>query len=72
MKYLTLYKEDIAHESIMSWDSLLEDLGVDTHQFVGGRFIDKEIDSVTVAIHGNSVVCHNESGIRICADGACR
>jgi hypothetical protein len=62
MKYLTLYKDDIAHGSVMSWDGLLGNLGVETHTIVAGRTIDKEIDSVTVAIHGNSVVCHSESG----------
>ena len=44
MKVLTLYKDDIATSSVMTWNGLLEDLGVETHVLVGGRYIDKEID----------------------------
>ena len=62
MKTLTLFKDDIATTSIMSWNSLLEDLGVETHVLVGGRYIDKEIDHVDITLYGNSVVCHDESG----------
>ena len=62
MKTLTLFKDDIATTSIMSWNSLLEDLGVETHVLVGGRYIDKEIDHIDITLYGNSVVCHDESG----------
>ena len=62
MKTLTLYKDDIATTSIMSWNSLLEDLGVETHVLVGGRYIDKEIDHIDIAGYGNSVVSYDESG----------
>ena len=62
MKTLTLYKDDIATTSIMSWNSLLEDLCVETHVLVGGRYIDKEIDHIDITVYGNSIVCHDESG----------
>ena len=62
MKILTLYKDDIATSSVMTWNGLLEDLGVETHVLVGGRYIDKEIDHVDISVYGNSIVCHDESG----------
>ena len=62
MKVLTLYKDDIAAGSMLSWNGLLEDLGVETHVLVGGRIIDKEIDHVDISVYGNSIVCHDESG----------
>ena len=62
MKTLTLYKDDIATTSVLSWNSLLEDLGVETHVLVGGRYIDKEIDHIDITVYGNSIVCHDESG----------
>ena len=65
MKVLTLNKDDIATTSVMSWNGLLEDLGVETHVLVGGRIIDKEIDHIDVTVYANSVVCHDESGEEI-------
>ena len=62
MKVLTLYKDDIATTSVMTWNGLLEDLGVETHVLVGGRYIDNEIDHVDISVYGNSIVCHDESG----------
>ena len=62
MKVLTLYKEDINPNSVMNWEGVLDSLGVETHVLVGGRYIDKEIDHIDIAVYGNSVVSYDESG----------
>ena len=62
MKTLTLYKDDIATTSVLSWNGLLEDLGVETHVLVGGRYIDKEIDHIDLTLYHNSIVTYDESG----------
>jgi hypothetical protein len=60
MRIVTLYKDDLARDSVMSWDGLLENLGVETHTIVAGRTIDKEIESVEISV--GHVVARNDSG----------
>jgi hypothetical protein len=50
MRTLTLYKEDLNPRSILTWDGILEDLGIDTHVLVNGRYIDRELDAVTITV----------------------
>jgi len=51
-KQITLYKEDLNPRSVLTWDGLLEDLGIESHVLVAGRSIDKEIESVTIFVAG--------------------
>ena len=49
MKATTIYREDMNNELHGNlFDSLLDDLGIETHTMVAGRPIDREIDSITI------------------------
>ena len=51
MKTLTLYREDFnnpLHPDL--WDSMLEDLGIDTHVKANGKTIPLDIESVTLRV----------------------
>ena len=50
MRTLTLYKEDLSPRSILTWDGILEDLGIDTHVYVNGQYIDRELNAVTITV----------------------
>jgi len=51
MKTVILYESDFANNQIgMTWADLLDNLGIETHVLVGGRWIDKEIESVTLKV----------------------
>ncbi len=53
MKTIILYKDDFKHNCFgfgMSWEGLLEDLGIETHEVVAGRRIDKELEEVTITV----------------------
>ena len=50
MRTLTLYKEDLNPRSILTWDGILDNLGIDTHVLVNGRYIDRELDAVTITV----------------------
>ena len=50
-KRITIYREDMnnpLHGNL--FNSLLEDLGIETHALVAGRHIDREIDNVTLTV----------------------
>ena len=49
-RQIILYKDDLNPNSVLTWEGLLEDLGIESHELVAGRWIDKEIDSVRVGI----------------------
>ena len=49
MKSTTIYREDMNNELHGNlFDSLLDDLGIETYTMVAGRPIDREIDSITI------------------------
>ena len=50
MKVVTLDKDDFAGSGVMDFDGMLEELGVETHVLVAGRYIDKEITRVTLHV----------------------
>ena len=51
MKTVTIYRDDM-NNSIHGnlFDSLLEDLGIETHVTVAGKLINREIDSVDIVV----------------------
>ena len=49
-RQIILYKDDLNPNSVLTWEGLLEYLGIESHELVAGRWIDKEIDSVRVGI----------------------
>jgi predicted secreted Zn-dependent protease len=51
MNTVILYRSDFAENGIsMSWEAFLESVGVETHTKVAGRYIDKEIETVTLTV----------------------
>ena len=51
MRSITIYRDDMnnrIHGNL--FDSLLEDLGIETHVTVAGKSIDREIDSVDIVV----------------------
>lgn len=51
MKTITIFREDMNNELHGNmFNSLLEDLGIDTHIVVGGRAIDREIDQIDITV----------------------
>jgi len=58
MRLLTLFRDDFnnpIHGNL--FDSLLEDLGIETHVVVAGRSINREIDEVTLTVAGVKEGC---------------
>ncbi len=56
MKSTTIFREDMnnkLHGNL--FDSLLEDLGIDTHVMVAGRWIDREINEVTIRVASTKI-----------------
>jgi hypothetical protein len=56
MKSVTIYREDMnnkLHGNL--FDSLLDDLGIETHTIVAGRPIDREIGEVTIWVSGSTI-----------------
>jgi len=51
MKTVTIYRDDM-NNSIHGnlFDSLLEDLGIETHVTVAGKSINREIESVDIVV----------------------
>ena len=57
MQTLVLYKEDINNPlHPFLWESMLEELGIDTHVQVAGRSVDLEITEVTLDV---KIINHN-------------
>ena len=51
MKSITIYREDMNNELHGNlFDSLLDDLGIETHAIVDGRPIDRGLEEVTIWI----------------------
>ena len=51
MRAITIYRDDMnnpIHGNL--FDSLLEDLGIETHVTVAGKLINREIDSVDIVV----------------------
>ena len=51
MKTVTIYRDDMnnrIHGNL--FDSLLEDLGIETHVTVGGKSINREIESIDIVV----------------------
>ena len=50
MTTVVLDKDDFAGGGVMDFDDMLRELGVETHVWVAGRYIDKEITRVTLYV----------------------
>lgn len=51
MKHVILYKSDFANGDLgMSWEGLLDAVGIETHILVGGRYVDREIEEVELVV----------------------
>ena len=50
MTTVVLDKDDFAGGGVMDFDDMLRELGVETHVWVAGRYIDKEITRVTLHV----------------------
>ena len=63
-KSVILFKDDLANGSLgLSWNGLLETLGVDTHTMVDGKLIDRQIDSVDIIVQ--ETVAFDQAGQRM-------
>ena len=56
MKTLILYRRDFAQAALafgdgLSFNDVLDAVGIDTHTMVAGRAIDNEYDSVEIVVH---------------------
>ena len=57
MHRITIYREDMnnpLHGNL--FESLLEDLGIETHVKVAGRWIDKELESVDLFVTSSEAI----------------
>jgi hypothetical protein len=70
MNTVTLFKDDLANTELsligclgLSWNGLLEQIGVETHTLVDGRWIDRKVDSVEIVVRETSAF--DENGDRL-------
>jgi hypothetical protein len=65
MKTVTLFKDDLANAESdpvqlgMSWNGLLEQIGVETHTLVDGRWIDRKVESVDIVVRETTAFDEN-------------
>jgi len=56
MKSITIYREDMNNELHGNlFDSLLDDLGIESHTIVDGRPIDRGLEEVTIYVSGSTI-----------------
>ena len=64
MKRVVLFKDDLANSELgLSWNGLLETLGVKTHTLVDGKWVERQIDSVDIIVQ--STVAFDENGYTV-------
>jgi len=54
-KQITLYRDDLNPNSVLTWEGLLENLGIDSDVIVGGKSVSRDIEGVTIFVSGTEL-----------------
>lgn len=69
MKRVVLFKDDLANAESdpvqlgLSWNGLLESLGVEAYTLVDGKWINRQIESVEIVVQ--KTVASDKSGVEV-------